>query len=804
MNAHALEVLEFEKVRRMLIRWTFSIPGRERAEALRPDLDHAQVLRSQARIAEWRRLELKGSAPGAAEMGDLRPLLLRLRRSEGSLEGRELTLFLPFLDHVRRLRSLWEEAVGALNQMPALSEILRDVGDFAAPRARLARSLSPSGELLDTASPELARIRRELFDSRARAADMLEGMRSRLRDDREDTFVTLREGRYVLSVRSHHRSVLPGLVHGHSQSGQSILLEPLEAVEANNRVAEAREDERYEEVRILRELTDLLREHATELDRAFGVVGELDLVRAATRLALDQRAEAPALNGNGRLRVVRGRHPLLAEAETRGGAKVVPLDLDMNTGDPVLLVSGPNMGGKTVALKTVGLLVLMARAGLFVPAADGTDLPLVDELFVDLGDEQSIEGDLSTFAGHLRNIGEMWEKAGGSSLVILDELGGGTDPEEGAALGMALIEGLAARGTLTLATTHLTAVKLFVSDRAGMRNAAMEFDPLSMTPRFRLVIGEPGTSRAFDIARRILPRLDLLDRAERYRSPLLVQMEELFGRIDAERVRMEAERGKLQEERERMREAAERRDRQTARLRDRLEKLKTERRAAAGRLYDEAQVFVKNLKESLELRAREPVQTVLPEIKRVEREIAQRIAQVRRIPVVDPPGRRLPAERVRPGEEAWIPRLRAIVRIERMSGERAWVDWQGRRFEVSRAELEEPPVDPGRRAEAGHRGEATCVPGALDEPPADLVARELDLRGCRAEEALQMLDAYLDKASLQRLDQVRIVHGKGTGVLKREVERHLRAHPLVSSFRTGELAEGSWGVTVANLGPGPS
>jgi DNA mismatch repair protein MutS2 len=808
LNAHALEVLEFEKVRRMLIRWTFSIPGRERAESLRPDLDHAQVLRSQARIAEWRRLELKGSAPGAAEIGDLRPLLVRLRRSEGSLEGRELTVFLPFLDHLQRLRVLWEAATGALDEMPALSEVLCEVGDFATPRARLARSLSPSGELLDTASPELARIRRELLESRQRAADLLEGMRLRLRDDREDTFVTLREGRYVLSVRSHHRSVLPGLVHGHSQSGQSVLLEPLEAVEANNRVADAREDEHYEEARILRELTDLLREHAPGLDRAFGVVGELDVVRAATRLALDQRAEAPALNGNGRLRVVRGRHPLLAEAETRGGAKVVPLDLDMNTGDPVLLVSGPNMGGKTVALKTVGLLVLMARAGLFVPAADGTDLPLVDEIFVDLGDEQSIESDLSTFAGHLRNIGETWEKAGSSSLVILDELGGGTDPEEGAALGMALLEGLAARGTLTVATTHLTAVKLFVSDRAGMRNAAMEFDPLSMTPRFRLVIGEPGTSRAFDIARRILPRLDLLDRAERYRSPLLVQMEERFGRIDAERMRVEGERRKLEDERERMREAVERRDRQATRLRERLEKLKTERRAAAGRIYDEAQAFVRNLKESLELRASEPVQAVLPEVKKAERDLEQRIAQVRRMPVPDPRGRKLPADKALPGENAWISRLRAVVCIERMSGERVWVDWRGRRFEVSRDELEEPPADLSRRSEDSRlpethrRMEATRQLTSLDEAPAESIDRELDLRGCRVEEALQILDAYLDKASLQRLHQVRIVHGKGTGALKREVEKHLRGHPLVSSFRMGELAEGSWGVTVANLGPG--
>lgn len=780
----------------MLIRWTFSIPGRERAESLRPDLDLVEVLRSQARIAEWRGLELRGIAPGGAEMGDLRPLLVRLRLSEVSLDGRELTAFIPFLDHLRRLRSLWEEAVGSANKLPALAEILHEVGDFATARTRLARSLSPTGEILDTASPELARIRRELFDSRQRVADLLEGMRQRLRDDREDTFVTLREGRYVLSVRSHHRTLFPGLVHGHSQSGQSVLLEPLEAVDANNRVAEAREDERYEEARILRELTDLLRERAADLGRAFAVVGELDLVRASTRLALDQRAEAPALNANGRLRVVRGRHPILAAAETRGGTKVVPLDLDMDTKDPVLLVSGPNMGGKTVALKTVGLLVLMARAGLFVPAADGTDLPLVDEVFVDLGDEQSIEGDLSTFAGHLRNIGETWEHAGSSSLVILDELGGGTDPEEGAALAMALIEGLAARGTLTLATTHLTAVKLFVADRAGMRNAAMEFDPISMTPRFRLAIGEPGTSRAFDIARRILPRLDLLDRAERYRAPLLVQMEELFGRIDAERVRVEGERRKLEEERERMREAADRRDRQAARLRERLEKLKTDRRAAAGRVYDEARAFVKNLKETLEARALESVTAVLPDVKRAERDIEKRIAQVQRTPIVEPHGRKLSGEKISPGGAAWIPRLAAIVRIERVSGNRTWVEWQGRRFEVSRDELEEPPVEAARRS-------ASVRPaGQFDDATSEPLERELDLRGRRVEEALGMLDAYLDKASLRRLDQVRIVHGKGTGVLKREVEKYLRGHPLVSSFRTGELAEGSWGVTVANLGPG--
>jgi DNA mismatch repair protein MutS2 len=284
-------------------------------------------------------------------------------------------------------------------------------------------------------------------------------------------------------------------------------------------------------------------------------------------------------------------------------------------------------------------------------------------------------------------------------------------------------------------------------------------------------------------------------------------MEELFGRIDAERVRVEAERRTLEEERERMRAAVERRDRHANRLRERLEKLKTERRAAAGRVYDEAQLFVKNLRESLELRARESVQAAIPEAKKAERELEQRVAQVLRTPPPASVVRKLPAEKARPGEDTWISRLHAIVRIERMSGDRVWVDWQGRRFEVSRAELEEPPVDSTRRApqshgpHAGRRTDSVRGPTSLDEPAVEPLDRELDLRGRRAEEALQMLDAYLDKASLQRLHQVRIVHGKGTGVLKREVEKHLRGHPLVSSFRTGELAEGSWGVTVAILGP---
>jgi DNA mismatch repair protein MutS2 len=793
VNAHSLEVLEFEKVRRMLSRWTFSFPGRDLLGHLTPELDPAAILLSQQRISEWKRLELTGNAPGPAALEDLRPHLLRLRRSAEPLDGRELYAFLPFLDHLGALARLKRELSQHAGSSPRLMEILAPVGDYAQLRARLACSVSPEGELLDSASPELGRIRQELLNSQQRAADLLEDLRVRVEQNRDDSFVTLREGRYVLSVRAAARSVVPGLVHGRSHSGQSLLLEPLEAVEMNNRVAEARDEERQEVVRILHELTGHLREETESLSRSWSVAGLLDLVRAQALLALELRAEPPELNEEGYVRLVQARHPILAEAEAKGGVPVVPLSLELFPERPVLVISGPNMGGKTVALKTVGLLLLMARAGLHVPAADGTSLPLADDLFVDLGDEQSIEGDVSTFAGHLRNVKDLWEGAGPRSIVLLDELGGGTDPEEGSALAMALLEGMARRGTMTLATTHLTSVKFFVSEQPKMQNAAMEFDSVSMSPRFRLKLGEPGGSRAFEIARRILGRSDLLQAAEGYRSPLLVQMDQVLAQADGERRRLEEERKLLEAEREALRQAEVKKQKQAARLKERLEKIRTDRETALGRIYGETEQYLRGLRESLEAKAKEKPASVLPEVRRAERELQEKSLAARRERRL-PRGRRLRPEQALPGGSAWLPSVSAVVRIERLEGGRAWVEWMGRRLEVPLANLEEVPDE--------HKPAAPAVrlPLALDGPPEGALLRELDLRGCRAEEALEQLDRFLDRAALQRVRQVRIIHGKGTGALKREVEKALKVHPLVTSFRMGELAEGGWGVTVAELG----
>ena len=795
MNPHALSVLEFDKVRAMVVGWTFSPAGRKRAAALQPNLSWDEILLSQERVGEWRRIELTGEAPGPAQVSDLEPLLSRLSRGSNALDGVELYAFVPLLQLAGDLRRLSSALSSSTRPSPRLLELLADIGDFAALGARLARSISPSGEVLDGASPLLARARRELIDTQKRASDLLGGLLDRLPSDREASFVTLREGRYVLSVRAQHRSVYSGIVHGRSQTGQSVLLEPLEALEANNAVADRREEVVQEELRVLDELTTALRVAVEPLTRSLEVIGLLDLVRAKAKVALDHQAEPPALNREGTLRIASGRHPLLAMAESRGGARVVPLDLEFTRAKPIVVLSGPNMGGKTVALKTVGLLTAMARAGLFVPAGPGTDLPFVDDIFVDLGDEQSIEGELSTFAGHLKNIGETWERATGDSLVLFDELGSGTDPDEGAALAMALLEGLATRGCLTLATTHLTSIKLFAEERAEMQNASMEFDSVSLKPRYVLRMGEAGRSRALEIARRMFPESSLLPAVERYRSPLAVQLDRIYAEVEVEKRKLVEQTEALAEEEQRLAAATERRERQATRIRERLEGMRRDRDSSIRALYAETREALAKERAALEaeLRAQAP-ERQLETLRRAERALGRRAAEAEVGTRVRHRGPRLEASAIVAGAQAWLADLDDAVRITRVSpdGKKAWVEWRGRRLEVETHRLEKAPGDRAPRAPR--------PPIRVEEAPVEALPRELDLRGLRAEEALERVERYLDVAARQGVAQVRLIHGKGTGTLKREVERMVSRHPLVASYRQGEPGEGGWGVTVAELG----
>jgi DNA mismatch repair protein MutS2 len=806
VNQHVLELLEFSKVRQMVADRTHSARGRRRASSFVPLSDRALIEQEVDLVRQMRDLLIAGYDPGPIEVGEIDPLLSRLPIEGDLLQPLEILEFRRFLEVSTRVRRALDRREVA-DRFPGVHRLGLAFQDFGPLVRRLDEVFDPSGEFLDDATPALARIRHRLRSARAEAGEALLSLARRESSHPEESFVTLRDGRYVLAVRSQDRTRMQGIVHGHSGSGQTVFLEPLQAIERNNAIAEMEAEEQQERIEILRELSGRLRESCDEIANGYAACEEIDCLRARARLALDLECNVPSFNDGQRLRVVGGRHPLLAEAQRLGGMEVVPLDLELMGDEKTLVLSGPNMGGKTVALKTVGLLAAMAQAGLLVPAGEGTDLPVADGIFVDLGDEQSIETETSTFAGHLRNIALAWGESTSRSLVLLDELGGGTDPDEGTALGRALLELLTERGGFVVATTHLSGLKLLAHEHPKMVNAAMEFDAGTSKPTYRLRLGAPGRSRAFELARRILPPGDLITRAEGYRSRWTAELDELLSDLERKRHQVEEEISSLKEAQAALAEAKDRRDRQAERLKQRIHSLRQARLEAAGRDLAEAEALLSSarrlhadterLHADLERRGPEKAMGGPRGDLTGLRDAEQRLDAVRsrlragREPRLAP----LEAAESRPGASAWSQDLQCTVKIESEpdAGQRVWISSGSLRFLVPIGSLGKPPAEapepPRRRGPDRH--------GAPE--PAVLVERQIDLRGRTAEEGRAEVERYIDRAAMAGVPEVRIVHGKGTGRLKRNIEELLGSHPLVESFRTGEPHEGGWGATIVRL-----
>jgi DNA mismatch repair protein MutS2 len=455
------------------------------------------------------------------------------------------------------------------------------------------------------------------------------------------------------------------------------------------------------------------------------------------------------------------------------------------------------MGGKTVALKTVGLLCAMAQSGLHIPAGEGTSLPFVDQIYVDLGDEQSIEKETSTFAGHLRNIGHAWEGARERSLVLLDELGGGTDPEEGTALGRALIELLTERGSFLLVTTHLIGLKMVAHEDPRMLNAAMEFDPKTQRPTYTLRIGAPGRSRAFELARQILKPGELLRRAEGYRTRFAAKLDELLGDLERRRTELQRERDRLKKMQGDLQESIERKESQADKLRKRLQVLREERWERESRSIQEAEALLaeaRRIRKEIERSAAEKTAAPTPqELRRLESQVSSIRGRKPR-----PKGRGsrpLARERILPGGTAWSYDLQAVVGIESEPDrdERVWITHGAIRFHVPTSTLGEIPDGVSTTAAAPTGTRVRGPVGSYDLP------REIDLRGKTVEESLGEVERFIDRAAIASIPEVRIIHGKGTGTLKREIEGFLQSSDLVESFRIGEPREGGWGATIVRL-----
>ncbi|MDQ0287422.1 DNA mismatch repair protein MutS2 [Desulfofundulus luciae] len=784
MDERTLKRLEYDKVLEHLARYTISPLGRERVFSLRPVTDRQAIHTMLAQTTQAR--ELLRLEPGT-ELGgwhDIRQYLQRVVRG-AVLEPQELFEIGQTLGACRRIRRFFADRPG---RYPLLEEIALNIGNFSELEKKIGRAILPGGEIADDASATLSTIRRRLQRAQQQVKEQLENIvRSpAYQKYLQDPIVTIREGRYVVPVKQEYRAQVPGIVHDQSASGATLFIEPMAVVESNNEVRRLQVAEKQEIARILGELSGAVAARGEELALSLEALGQMDFIMARARYSEHLDAVGPRLLPAPRLNLRQARHPLLS-------GNVVPISIHLGYQFDTLVITGPNTGGKTVTLKTVGLLALMAQSGLHIPAGEGSELGIFDEVFADIGDEQSIEQSLSTFSSHLTNIVQILNQAGQGSLVLLDELGAGTDPVEGAALAQAILERLHETGAKTVATTHYSELKNFACARERVENASVEFDAVTLKPTYRLLIGKPGSSNAFEIALRLGLAPDLVERARSFMTAEQVQVADLMQQL--ERARQQAER-ELEEARHMRQEAEELKERYRA-LRD---ELAARRESILSRAREEARQLVKRARQESEEAIKELRARLADEAARVReeaiREAREKLAgmQERLQPrtTVSRPDPGVIPESVSVGQTVFLPRFnqRGTVVALPEAGE-VQVQVGMIKINVPLAELRLPAED------ETSRGEVRVA--SLVQDKTRSISTRLDLRGLRAEEALQEVEKYLDDATLAGLSRVYLVHGKGTGALRAAIQQQLKTDRRVKSFRLGEHGEGGTGVTVVEL-----
>ncbi|HKF85548.1 MAG TPA: endonuclease MutS2 [Candidatus Limnocylindrales bacterium] len=800
MDARSIALLEFPQVRERLAEKTSFDPSRRLAEALEPSTDAVIVARGLDETDQTRQLLQERAGVGIGAAHDIEPWIGRAARG-GRLDAQQFLEIAETLDAATRLQtSLAEE------RRPLLRDLGRRVHPLPALRSTLTRSFDPVGELLDTASPRLGSLRgavRVAYDRLRRRLDTLVG--SELGGALQEPIVTMRNGRYVVPVRADARGRVKGVVHDASGSGQTLFVEPLVVVELGNAWREAQAAVDEEVGRILDELSALVAANATMLTETLDALAQFDFWAAKAQLAAEMDGIRPALATRDEVVLLSARHPGLT-------GRVVPIDIRLGEGYTALVITGPNTGGKTVTLRTLGLLALMHQAGLHVPAEAGSMLPVFRDVFADIGDEQSIAQSLSTFSGHLRSIIRIVERAGAGTLVLLDELGAGTDPTEGSALAQALLDHFIRSGALVAATTHYAEIKVYAHETPAARNASVAFDLDTLSPTYRLTIGLPGGSQAFAIAERLgLPEAIVADAR---------------GRLTENEAAFEATLASIRTQEREIAEAVERARAAEQRATDALRTAEEERRRARRERDDavraaraEAERLVEGLKDDVAgVRRRLERETVTAPA--IDAALARAERTLDRLPEPKT-GKAAPAptaprtwrlgDRARSRTGGWEGRIAALEK----GGTRATLEAGGVRVTVAVADLEEAvgagsaaasgtDGQPGASGDASRgrgRGSAPAGAGAanLQLSRARTVASSLDLRGARVDEALEALDRYLDDASLAGLEQVLIIHGLGTGALRDAVRTQASASPLVKSLRPGERGEGGDGATIVRL-----
>ena len=798
MDEHTFSVLEFNKIKRWLKEIAVSPVGEEKIEEMVPLTNWEEVFTAQRKTTEMREIiRFEGSPPWSR----LEDIATELKKSE--IEGAilEAPNFLKILKVLTTLRLVKKFLGKTKEKYPLIKERAEKINTFLELEQEITNCIGEGGLVLDRASVNLKKIRKEMSDKEQALKRKLESIirSAQFAPLIQEPLITLRQDRYVIPVKQGQKGKLPGIVHDKSDSGATLFIEPLEVVELNNALRELIREEEREILKILQRLTTLIGEKAADISSSLLSLGEIDFIYARAVLANKMEAIEPELNKEGFISLIQARHPLLKE--TGGEGRIVPIDLSLGKDFNILVITGPNTGGKTVTLKTVGLLSLMAQSGLHLPVAKGSEVTIFQKIFADIGDEQSIEQNLSTFSAHMKYIIQILKEADSQSLVLLDELGAGTDPTEGAALGIAILDYLKQKGAKVIATTHHDSLKSYAYLTEGVSNARVEFDEKTLKPTFQVSIGLPGKSCAFRIAERLgLPR-DIVSRAQSLLTKEKMEASNLIGQLEQDKKILEKEKELIKITREEAVEIKKELAKELSEIREKKGEIFRQTYKEAEEIFKKAQNKVEKMVEDWgkkKLNSTKSKGPLLKEIREIKEEVKDKLLGE---------GEQVKSLEVKIGDYVRIKNLNRegiLLSISDRS-EEGKVQIEGMKIIVPLWEIEKIEEE-GKLGGAlisepkrGDKSKKTVAPNNLYLSKIKTFKNELSLRQFRVEEAKLVLEKYLDDAYLLGISPVYIIHGKGKGILREEVRKLLSNLPYVQSFKAGDAAEGGTGVTVVYL-----
>ena len=792
MNEKTIRILEYNKIIDRLVSLTASSLGSELARQLMPDNDIEKVKINLKETSDGVSFISRRGSPPLGGIHDIRD---SIKRAEiGSmLNPGELVRVADVLRAVRNLKNYSSGDNIKEEEDNIVGELIRCLEAAKRVEEKINLCIVSEEEISDNASPALGNIRRQIRHAQNSIKDKLnELIRSpKYQKYMQEPIVTVRGDRYVIPVKQEYRTEIPGLIHDSSASGATLFIEPMAVVEANNAIRELKLKEQAEIERILRELSADVAEIATQLNANITLLAKLDFIFAKAKLSLEYNCVCPKLNSEGKITIKKGRHPLL-DPKT-----VVPIDFWIGEDFHTLVVTGPNTGGKTVTLKTVGLFALMTQSGLHIPANEGTEISIFNKVFADIGDEQSIEQSLSTFSSHMKNIVNILESVDNRSLVLFDELGAGTDPTEGAALAMAILEHLKEQGCTVVATTHYSQLKVYAVTTPYVENACCEFDVETLKPTYKLLIGVPGRSNAFAISKRLGLIDSVIERAKTYLTSEEIKFEDMLLNI---------EKNLNQSESEKM---------QAQLLKLEAEKLKNEIEKEKRKLEESKEKIIREAREEarkLLLNAKRESDNILSEMRRIQREKeskqSQKAAEEMRLKLKNKidtieealsktviPKNTLvkPPKNLKPGDSVLIVNLNqrgTVITPPDKDGEAiVQVGIMKINVHITNLKLVDEQKEQVYKTGAGEIGVSK----------AKNISSEIDVRGMPLDDALEVIDKYLDDVVISGLPEICIIHGKGTGILRNGIHQYLRSNKRVSSYRLGKYGEGEDGVTIVQL-----